>query len=73
MGYGLLDLLWVMICISLPTKSVDWLSYGISQVMGFHRFNCSLILIGHLGFPIKFMCRNITWSNLIETSHKQDH
>ena len=30
-GYGL----WVMVCIFLPTKLVDWLSYRISQVMGF--------------------------------------
>ena len=27
-----------MVCISLPTKSVDWQSYGISQVMGFYRY-----------------------------------
>ena len=29
---------WIMICISLPTKLVDWLSNGILQVMGFHRY-----------------------------------
>jgi len=35
MGYGAL---WFMVCISPPTKSVDRLSYGISQVMGFHKY-----------------------------------
>ena len=39
-GYGLWVMadLWVMVCISPPTKSVDWLSYGVLQVMGFHRY-----------------------------------
>jgi hypothetical protein len=34
MGYGL----WVMVCISPPTDLVDWLSYGLLQVMGYHRY-----------------------------------
>jgi hypothetical protein len=40
MGYGLLETyaIWVMVCISPPTESVDWNSYGILQVMGFHRY-----------------------------------
>ena len=39
-GYGLRVMagLWVMVCISPPTKSVDWFCYGILQVMGFQRY-----------------------------------
>jgi len=39
MGYGL----WVMVCISPPTDLVDWLSYGLLQVMGYHRYGLSQV------------------------------
>ena len=39
MGYGVLIAdLWVMVCISPPTKLVDGRGYGLKGVMGFQKY-----------------------------------
>ena len=64
-GYGLWGTvdLWVMVCISLPTKLVDGWGYGIKGVMGYQEYGLRGVQLyrDYVEIFTKISCLHLYW------------